>query len=122
MEAAGGPGDAVASCSRSRLPEPACTNACALQYPAGALAAALYITGGIRGMERGTLSEQREPDGSEVGARGGAGAGLGSAAQTAVLKWTLADARMLHCSIPSTQCMLTVLQCMLCFLKVELQF
>lgn len=35
------------------------------QYPAGALAAAAYIAGGIRGMERGTLSEQREPDGSE---------------------------------------------------------
>lgn len=35
------------------------------QYPAGALAAALYIAGGVRGMERGTLSEQREPDGSE---------------------------------------------------------
>ena len=35
------------------------------QYPAGALAAALYIAGGIRGMERGTLSEQREPDGTE---------------------------------------------------------
>jgi tyrosine phenol-lyase len=34
-------------------------------YPAGALAAAMYIAGGIRGMERGTLSEQREPDGSE---------------------------------------------------------
>ncbi|NLF54529.1 MAG: tryptophanase [Thauera phenolivorans] len=36
------------------------------EYPSGALAAALYIAGGIRGMERGTLSEQREPDGSEV--------------------------------------------------------
>lgn len=36
-----------------------------MQYPAGALAAALYIAGGIRGMERGTLSEQRAPDGSE---------------------------------------------------------
>ena len=36
------------------------------QYPAGALAAALYIAGGVRGMERGTLSEQREPDGREV--------------------------------------------------------
>ncbi|KAA5599582.1 tryptophanase [Blastochloris sulfoviridis] len=36
------------------------------QYPAGALASALYIVSGIRGMERGTLSEQREPDGSEV--------------------------------------------------------
>lgn len=35
------------------------------QYPAGALAAAMYIAGGVRGMERGTLSEQREPDGTE---------------------------------------------------------
>ncbi|MCR5183706.1 MAG: tryptophanase [Opitutales bacterium] len=35
------------------------------KYPAGAVAAALYIAGGIRGMERGTLSEQRNPDGSE---------------------------------------------------------
>lgn len=35
------------------------------QYPAGALAAAAYIAGGIRGMERGTLSEEREADGSE---------------------------------------------------------
>lgn len=36
------------------------------QYPAGAVAAALYIAGGIRGMERGTLSEQRNPDGTEA--------------------------------------------------------
>ncbi len=36
------------------------------QYPAGALAAALYIASGVRGMERGTMSEQREPDGSEI--------------------------------------------------------
>jgi tryptophanase len=35
------------------------------EYPAGALAAAMYIAGGIRGMERGTISEQRNPDGSE---------------------------------------------------------
>lgn len=35
------------------------------EYPAGALAVALYIISGIRGMERGTLSEQRNPDGSE---------------------------------------------------------
>ncbi len=35
------------------------------QYPAGALATALYIAGGIRGMERGSISEQRNPDGSE---------------------------------------------------------
>ncbi|NCA69768.1 MAG: tryptophanase [Sphingobacteriia bacterium] len=36
------------------------------EYPAGALAAALYIASGVRGMERGTLSEQRRPDGTEV--------------------------------------------------------
>ena len=35
------------------------------QYPAGALVCALYICGGIRGMERGTLSEERNADGSE---------------------------------------------------------
>ena len=35
------------------------------KYPAGALAAALYIVSGIRGMERGTLSEQRNKDGTE---------------------------------------------------------
>lgn len=35
------------------------------QYPAGALAAAIYIASGARGMERGTLSEDRNPDGSE---------------------------------------------------------
>ncbi|MCL2025053.1 MAG: tryptophanase [Coriobacteriia bacterium] len=35
------------------------------EYPAGALAAAMYLAGGIRGMERGTLSEQREADGTE---------------------------------------------------------
>ena len=36
------------------------------EYPAGALAAALYIASGVRGMERGTMSEAREPDGSEA--------------------------------------------------------
>ena len=35
------------------------------EYSACALACALYICGGIRGMERGTLSEEREPDGTE---------------------------------------------------------
>lgn len=35
------------------------------EYPAGALASAMFIAGGIRGMERGTMSEQREADGSE---------------------------------------------------------
>ena len=36
------------------------------EYPAGALGSALYIAGGVRGMERGTLSEERGPDGSET--------------------------------------------------------
>lgn len=36
------------------------------QYPAGALASALYIASGVRGMERGTLSEQRDEDGNET--------------------------------------------------------
>ena len=35
------------------------------QYPAGALGSALFIASGVRGMERGTLSEEREADGSE---------------------------------------------------------
>ena len=36
------------------------------QYPAGALAAALFIASGVRGMERGTLSEQRDEGGREI--------------------------------------------------------
>ena len=36
------------------------------QYPAGALAAALYLVGGVRGMERGSISEQRDNDGNET--------------------------------------------------------
>jgi tryptophanase len=35
------------------------------QYPAGALASAIYISSAVRGMERGTLSEQRDPNGVE---------------------------------------------------------
>ena len=35
------------------------------QYPAGALASALFIAGGVRGMERGTISEQRDENGNE---------------------------------------------------------
>ncbi|MCL1907634.1 MAG: tryptophanase [Propionibacteriaceae bacterium] len=35
------------------------------QYRAGALAVAAYIAGGIRGMERGTLSEERNADGTD---------------------------------------------------------
>ena len=36
------------------------------QYPAGALAAALYIASGIRSMERGTISVDRDKDGKEI--------------------------------------------------------
>ncbi|MFH0777053.1 MAG: tryptophanase [Candidatus Eisenbacteria bacterium] len=36
------------------------------QYPAGALAAAIYIASGIRSMERGTISTDRDKDGNEV--------------------------------------------------------
>ena len=43
-----------------------CEHIPAAQYPAGALAAAFYLASGVRGMERGTLSEQRNPDGSET--------------------------------------------------------
>ncbi|MCL2784170.1 MAG: tryptophanase [Propionibacteriaceae bacterium] len=35
------------------------------QYRAGALASAAYIVSGVRGMERGTLSEERNPDGTD---------------------------------------------------------
>ena len=35
------------------------------QYQAAALAAAIYIVSGARGMERGTLSEEKNPDGTE---------------------------------------------------------
>jgi len=36
------------------------------QYPAGALTAALYLASGIRSMERGTISMERDKDGKEV--------------------------------------------------------
>jgi tyrosine phenol-lyase len=36
------------------------------QYPAGALSAALYIASGIRSMERGTVSMDRDKEGKEV--------------------------------------------------------
>ena len=35
------------------------------EYPAGALAAAIYLVSGVRGMERGTMSEERDEDGNE---------------------------------------------------------
>jgi len=36
------------------------------EYPAGALAAALFIISGCRGMERGTISSVRDTDGNDV--------------------------------------------------------
>jgi tyrosine phenol-lyase len=36
------------------------------EYPAGALASALYLVSGVRGMERGTISEQRDDQGNET--------------------------------------------------------
>lgn len=37
-----------------------------LEYPAGALGAALFIVSGIRGMERGTISMDRDAEGNDV--------------------------------------------------------
>ncbi len=36
------------------------------QYPAGALAAAIYLASGVRSMERGTISMDRDKDGNEM--------------------------------------------------------
>jgi tryptophanase len=36
------------------------------QYPAGALAAAFFLVSGVRGMERGSISNQRDEDGNET--------------------------------------------------------
>ncbi|WP_041795994.1 tryptophanase [Pararhodospirillum photometricum] len=36
------------------------------EYPAGALASALYLVSGVRGMERGSVSEQRDAEGNET--------------------------------------------------------
>ncbi|MFO7999634.1 MAG: tryptophanase [Marinilabilia sp.] len=36
------------------------------EYPAGALAAALYIISGVRGMERGTISSVRDENGDDI--------------------------------------------------------
>ena len=43
------------------------------QYPAGALAAAIYLASGVRSMERGTISTDRDRDGNEMHGRPGAG-------------------------------------------------
>lgn len=40
-----------------------------LQYPGAAVACALYLVAGIRGTERGTLSEDRDENGNEVTAK-----------------------------------------------------
>ena len=42
-----------------------CSHIPQAEYRAGALASAMFIASGVRGMERGTLSEQRNDDGSE---------------------------------------------------------
>jgi tryptophanase len=42
-----------------------CSHIPQTEYPAGALVSAFFIASGVRGMERGTLSEQRHEDGSE---------------------------------------------------------
>ena len=36
------------------------------QYPAGALAAAFYIVSAVRGMERGTISSERDEHGQDI--------------------------------------------------------
>jgi tyrosine phenol-lyase len=36
------------------------------EYPAGALVSAFFLTSGVRGMERGTISSVRLPDGSDL--------------------------------------------------------
>lgn len=36
------------------------------EYPAGALVAAFYLVSGVRGMERGTISSVRKPDGTDL--------------------------------------------------------
>jgi len=46
-----------------------CSHIPASQYPAGALATAMYIISGVRCMERGTMSEQRDASGNERSAK-----------------------------------------------------
>ncbi|MFA7175518.1 MAG: tryptophanase, partial [Kiritimatiellia bacterium] len=43
-----------------------CSHIPQLQYPAGALTTALYIVSGARGMERGSISMERDENGNEV--------------------------------------------------------
>ena len=48
--------DGMSFCSH--IPQP--------QYPAGALAAAFFLISGVRGMERGSISNQRDEEGNET--------------------------------------------------------
>ncbi len=43
-----------------------CSHIPQTQYPAGALAAAFFLISGIRGMERGSISNQRDENGNET--------------------------------------------------------
>ncbi|MDO9153694.1 MAG: tryptophanase [Paludibacter sp.] len=43
-----------------------CAHVPQTEYPAGALAAALFLISGVRGMERGSISNQRDEDGNET--------------------------------------------------------
>ena len=43
-----------------------CSHIPQTQYPAGALVAAFFLISGIRGMERGSVSNQRDEDGNET--------------------------------------------------------
>lgn len=43
-----------------------CSHIPQYEYPAGALAAALFLISGIRGMERGSVSNQRDEEGNET--------------------------------------------------------
>ena len=43
-----------------------CSHIPQTEYPAGALAAAFYLISGIRGMERGSVSNQRDAEGNET--------------------------------------------------------
>ena len=43
-----------------------CSHIPQTQYPAGALAAAFFLISGVRGMERGSISNQRDEDGNET--------------------------------------------------------
>jgi len=43
-----------------------CSHVPQTQYPAGALAAAFFLVSGVRGMERGSVSNQRDENGNET--------------------------------------------------------